>query len=491
MYRAFSLIWHSSLQRTLAQFLTGVSVGVLDTPFATRQRRLLGFAVRRRACALMLSLGITWCVGQPTALAQPASIERSGDPLADIARLIALQPEDWQALTVADLGEVWWIVHEAEIADRARYRGFTVAVRVNGAIGYIDTRRLANAEYGMLVPYVLSDLYQSHPRGNFSILVSGAKPPYRPLGAPLRWSGFLYEGLEPPDKPLANVFDGVAVMRRTDIDFNAVNGFTHASVVLIASEPAGREQAPVGIAAAVPPSQASGGFATMATLLQPQSLVPERARANRAPKKTASSVSKSSPSRVRASAPGANGVQPATLGARTQGGSGTASSGVGQRLKRVTRFNTSLRRRVLYLETLVAGRERGYSLDMDATVGSLIDVIMQGQDQPQRNVYLRLKVSEQSKVGRIVSASRYPLYQINRSACGSHQVLVDFEIRGPDGRTILKSNVPGKPSNTAVVRGAAVQFMHINQATTLRELGVSEAVYWPLERNGRGELKRG
>lgn len=135
-------------------------------------------------------------------------------------------------------------MHEAGIADRARYRGFTVAVRVNGAIGFIDTRRLANAEYGMSVPYVLSDLYQSHPRGNFSILVSGVQPPYRQLGAPLRWSGFLYEDLESPDKPLANLFDGVAVMWRTDIDFNAVNGFTQAFAELIASDSSWRNQVP-------------------------------------------------------------------------------------------------------------------------------------------------------------------------------------------------------------------------------------------------------
>ena len=43
---------------------------------------------------LFLGIFVRW---PARCLSQPVLIERSGDPLADIVRLIVLQPEDWQA----------------------------------------------------------------------------------------------------------------------------------------------------------------------------------------------------------------------------------------------------------------------------------------------------------------------------------------------------------------------------------------------------------
>jgi len=387
------------------------------------------------------------------------AIVRSADPVADLERLVSLDEAEWAALTVADLGEAWWILHEAGQSARARYGDYVIAVRVQGALGYIDTRRLSAAAIGQPVPYVLSDLYQSHPRGNFSILVSGAAPVHRPLGAPLRWRGFVWEGLEPPQKRIGEVFEAVQVMARADIDFTAATGFGRGL------SPAA-EQSTVELVAAATSSTPVAPTPTPTPTPQPLKV------------RTHSTLTQAlaTPSKRRA-AP----VTRPSADTRL----------VERKLTRVTRFNTLLRRRVVYLEALLAGRERGYGINTDATIGSLIEVIMQGKSQPQRNVYLRLKVGEESRVGRIVSASRYPLYKINSAARGSHEILMDLEIRGPDGRTILKSSVPGATPSPTFVRNSPVQFMHVNQNTTLRELGVTEAVYWPVRGSSRKPPSQG
>ncbi|MEM7407922.1 MAG: hypothetical protein AAF458_21710 [Pseudomonadota bacterium] len=381
------------------------------------------------------------------------TIERSGDYAADLEQLRALTRDEWLALTLADLGEAWWIVHEATRATRHRESSYTLAVRVDGRVGYIDTKRLSDPSTGMLVPYVLSDLYQSHPRGNFSILVSGEKPPYRPLGAPLRWSGFLWEGLEPPDKLLGAVFEDVAVIRFDEINFSAANGFGASNGAAVAAAPAPAKTEERGPAVATP-------AATSNTLSSP-------APADRAPALAphdAVALKRPGPVRV----------------PRLDGSAERAAAGDDARLRRVTRFNTLLRRKVAYLEAMLRGRELGRTIALDATVGSLVDVIMQGQSSPQRQVFLRLDIEGAKEIGRIVNASRYPLYKVNGSTRGSHRVLMDLEIRSPDGRTLLKSSIPGEAPRAALVRGQVTQFMHVGQDTTLESLGVLEAVWLPI-----------
>ena len=71
-----------------------------------------------------------------------AGITRTGDFATDISRLQSLARTAWLELTVADLGEAWWILHEAKTAVPARYADLTIAVRVAGKPGYINTRRL-------------------------------------------------------------------------------------------------------------------------------------------------------------------------------------------------------------------------------------------------------------------------------------------------------------------------------------------------------------
>ena len=87
------------------------------------------------------------------------------------------------------------------------------------------------------------------------------------------------------------------------------------------------------------------------------------------------------------------------------------------KLKRISYFNLILRRQVAYMQALLQGKELGRTISLDASFGSLINVIMQGKE-PATTVYIQMNTQNGIQVGRIESASRYPLYSIggNRPA---------------------------------------------------------------------------
>ena len=131
------------------------------------------------------------------------------------------------------------------------------------------------------------------------------------------------------------------------------------------------------------------------------------------------------------------------------------------------------------MEALLLGPDLDRAIPLDTPVFELIDVIMRGEQKPQRNVFMRISSERGSRVGRVVTASRYPLYKFGAPGRGSHQVLMDLEVRGPDGNALLRSGaneVVGR-----VVPGAPVQYRGISRTTTLRDLGVLEAVWWPIK----------
>ena len=424
---------------------------------------------------VLASLALAWPSASESSTAPASgrqSIAHSADVQADFHQLLALSPDAWLDLTIADLGEAWWIVHEAQRLAPDRLADYTLAVRIDGRIGYIDTQRLDDPVRGRNLPYVLADLFQSHPKGNFSILVSGATAPHRPLGNPLRWRGFVWEGLEPPGKRVGDVFEQVAVMPRTAIDFNAALGFGRAT----SADQAPTPQLPDASLSAKPLSEAQPE-ATLAPAQPPGQLrddqqPPEHQAVDRAL------------SALRKPASRQSRVIPRTLVGEADAAPDSEPTTADRKLRRVTRVNTQLRRRVAYLEALLLGPELGRAIDLDAPIRDLIALIMQGEPTPQRNVFLRVRTGKQSKVGRIVSASRYPLYRIGATNRGAHQVFLDIEVRGPDGRTILKTQRPngGTTTNAAAVPDSPLQFRHVQQNTTLRQLGVSEAVWWPVRR---------
>ena len=148
-----------------------------------RSTQTLGFS-----CAVLL-LGLWLLCMTATA----ATITRSDDLASDIQRLQSLTRAEWLGLAVADLGEAWWLVHEAALLQPGRYARLTLAVRVAGKVGYINTRRLDANGIGPATA-VPADLFQSFSGGNYSILVSGASPPSRPSN-PLAWRGFVWGAL--------------------------------------------------------------------------------------------------------------------------------------------------------------------------------------------------------------------------------------------------------------------------------------------------------
>jgi hypothetical protein len=470
-------------------------------------------------CAGALVLLASW----NTALAQ-VSVTRTADLRADMRTLIALSPGQWAGLTMADIGEAWWIVHDAALAHPSEFGAHALAVNVGGKLGYIDTKRLDDPGTGKTT-FILTDFFQSYPGGNFAILVSGNPPPVRPRNRPLAWRGFVWEGIELPERAVRDVFSQIRVMPHQHINFRAASLFekpksSGAPALAKTKEPAQPKPAvavtePVEQAPAkqpVEPTQSTTSIpaAALAALKPEDSDQTPTSKVNKSPaavqrinvseatqvvsaEKTPSAVERTItlPKATDAKANKAQTNEAKTLGtpvvvARSasvaRASSAKRRKKTDPKLKRVTHINDLLRRRVAYLEALLTGAELGRGIELDASVGSLVPLILQGARRPQRNIYLRIDVGRGAKIGRVVSVTRYPLYSIGSQNRGSHNVLMDLEVRGPDGVPILKSSAPSSSISVAPKSGggAFVQFKTIDQTTTLRELGVTEAVWWPV-----------
>ena len=438
------------------------------------------------AFCLVVSWGLSWSAWSQ----ETSSIQRSSDPLADIEQLLLKSPDDLAALSVAELGDVWWVLYEAGQRAPGRYGDYVIGVRIAGRNGFINTQRLTDPGAHQAA-FILSDYYQGYPGGNFAILVSGDPPPRRPLNNPLGWGGFVWEGIEPPDRSVAEVFEEVAVLKRSALRFSAATLVTPEKVE-VANEQSATSSVlanPMRHTEVQPPSPDAPANGVSVLQLPERSSISRSAasRAASAPQdralktpveseKTSTSV-QSKP--AKAEGVGVNPVAEPLVSKVEQRLSSTPrnpSQPADSKLKRISYFNLILRRQVAYMRALLQGKELGRTISLDASFGSLINVIMQGKRSPQRHVYIQMNTQNGIQVGRIESASRYPLYSIGGNRPASDPIMMDVEVRGPDGRSILKSFDP-KASPSGV---SSVQFRAVQQDTTLRELGVLDAVWWPI-----------
>lgn len=440
--------------------------------------------------------------------AAQSSIDAADPSPASIEALVARANADWLDLTIAELGAAWWTVHQAHTSADAAFGNYTIAVVVGGKVGYIDTKRLAPMPRGGLPTFVLSDLYETYADGSYAVLVSGNPPPIRPDRNPLAWRGFIWEGLVAPDTLLRDLFTEVAVVARADIAFAAgtlrpaldsvqlanVSTPTASQIAdndpgqvpaqrLVGSSPkstargpesAGREPGGPEVKALrndTPLPIPTAGNTPPVSVQSPAQRPTQLATANTSPASRQSAVAPrtDTPKRKKVTLPRI---------ASTRGATSRPRHPKNVRLERIAQINLTLRRRVAYMEALLIGPDLGREITLDTPVFDLIDVIMRGKKKPQRNVFMRISSERGSRVGRVVTASRYPLYKFGAPGRGSHQVLMDLEVRGPDGNALLRSGA-GEAIGR-VVPGAPVQYRGISRSTTLGELGVLEAVWWPV-----------
>ena len=92
------------------------------------------------AFCLVVSWGLSWSAWSQ----ETSSIQRSSDPLADIEQLLLKSPDDLAALSVAELGDVWWVLYEAGQRAPGRYGDYVIGVRIAGRNGFINTQRLTD-----------------------------------------------------------------------------------------------------------------------------------------------------------------------------------------------------------------------------------------------------------------------------------------------------------------------------------------------------------
>lgn len=427
--------------------------------------------MRRRTvfCRLAIGLAFGLAIGAPA--------------LADDAQLDELRERttaDWLALSVADLGRVWWTLNDAAAGNPDPP---TLAVVVNGRAGFIDTSRAGNAPVDGVPEVIPSDLHQAYPGGNFAILVSGDPPPVRPRNNPLGWRGFVWEGFVPPDTPLADVFDDVAVMPRSQLRFD--------QSVLRQIAPAPDSAVPAGLPPLPPTANSPQRQPSHPAIATPSDAPASRRQVALAPPGT--TTPSREPASAGSSAPASRApdtvtpTPPATtrtIKARIGGPSARRDS----RLARIAQVNVTLRRQVAYMEALLLGPELGRSIPLQTQVSDLVGILTGPDGKPRRNVFLRIATSRGPRVGRVVTLSRYPLYRIGSAGRGSHQVLLDLEVRGPDGTTLLGRPTASRDGNgpaiAVTVPDGPVQFRGVTASTTLESLGVRAAVWWPI----RGQL---
>ena len=112
-------------------------------------------------------------------------------------------------------------------AGSGRYGDYVIGVRIAGRNGFINTQRLTDP--GAIGRICFVRLLRLSGR-QLCILVSGDPPPRRPLNNPLGWGGFVWEGIEPPDRSVAEVFEEVAVLKRSALRFSAATLVTPEKV---------------------------------------------------------------------------------------------------------------------------------------------------------------------------------------------------------------------------------------------------------------------